>query len=229
MKTTLKRARKTASKAAEKSAATEKTATQKTTPKSPAKPASQPAKAAGGSTPSTGATPRLSAKKTTATKMAVKQAAVKRGVVKAKVPRNLFDIAPEKPKVKAGAKAPALRATKKRAPKDLANQYGEVVKVGRASVVESAPRKRRNAAARAKLQAAITPDDGLLLRLARAGAISSSHVAKNGDGDDEKPFRATAKRRSRKWETRCGKCGVNAQYSSSAALCVKCGAILVRD
>jgi len=122
-----------------------------------------------------------------------------------------------------------LRATKKRAPKDLANQYGEVVKAGRAAP-QSAPRNpRRSAATRAKLQQVITPDDGLLLRLARAGAISSSHVAENGHGADEKPFRAGTKRRSRKWETRCGKCGVSAQYTSSAALCVKCGAILVRD
>lgn len=126
---------------------------------------------------------------------------------------------------KAAGQTTGLRATKKRAPKDLALQYGEKIKAPRATAAKATPRKRRDAAMRARLQQVIAPDDGLLLRLARAGVISSS-LAPAGE---EKPLRAVKPRRSRKWETRCGKCGVSAQYMTSAALCVKCGAILVRD
>ncbi len=120
----------------------------------------------------------------------------------------------------------ALRATKKRAPKDLAIQYGESVKTPRAIAPKAAPRKRRNAQSRAKLQAVITPDDDLMQRLAKAGAISSAQMAQDSGKLSIKPL---STRRSRKWEALCGKCGASAQYSASAALCVKCGAILVRD
>jgi hypothetical protein len=129
------------------------------------------------------------------------------------------------PKV-AAASNKAVRATKKRAPKDLAAQYGEKEKTPRKSAAVKVPRKRRDAAARARLQEVIAPDEELLLRLARVGAISSS-LAPNGA--DEKPARVAKTRRSRKWEARCGKCGKSAQYKSSAALCAGCGAILVRE
>lgn len=163
----------------------------------------------------TAATPKLSVKKPVTAKTASKAPA---STAKPK------EIASE------AEKTTALKATKKRAPKDLAMQYGEVVKAARAPVVKAAPKKRRNAASRAKLQAVIAPDDGLMQRLALAGAITSPHIAENFDGaDDEAPHEPTKRRRSRKWETRCGKCGVSAQYTSSAALCINCGAILVRD
>ncbi len=119
-----------------------------------------------------------------------------------------------------------VRATKKRAPKDLAAQYGEKEKTPRAAVAAKAPRKRRTAATRARLQEVIAPDDALLLRLARAGAISSSLAPA---GAAVKPLRAAKARRSRQWEAQCGKCGKSAYYRAAAALCVNCGAILVRE
>jgi hypothetical protein len=92
--------------------------------------------------------------------------------------------------------------------------------------VEKAPRKRRDAAARARLQQVIEPDEELLLRLARTGVISASLAP---DSASAKPLRVVKTRRSRKWQAHCGKCGLSAQYSASAALCAGCGAILVRD
>lgn len=124
------------------------------------------------------------------------------------------------------ASVAAVRATKKRAPKDLAAQYGEKEKTPRKNLVAKAPRKRRDAAARARLQEVIAPDDALLLRLARAGAISSS-LAPASAG--EKPVRVGKTRRARQWEAHCGKCGKSAFYRASAALCESCGAILVRE
>jgi ribosomal protein S27E len=108
----------------------------------------------------------------------------------------------------------------------LAAQYGEKEKTVRKKATTKTPRKRRDAAARARLQEVIAPDDALLARLARAGAISSS-LAPDNAGD--KTFNTVKKRRSRYWETRCGKCGKSGRYRASAALCVGCGAILVRE
>lgn len=159
-----------------------------------------------------------------ATAKAAKSPAPKKETAKATVTKSASaKVAGAKPAVRDSV----LRATKKRAPKDLAIQYGEKIKAPRATAAKTAPRRRRDAAMRAKLQQVIAPDDGLLLRLARAGAISSSLVPEGSTA--AKPLRATKPRRSRKWETRCGKCGVSAQYTTLAALCVKCGAILVRD
>jgi hypothetical protein len=120
----------------------------------------------------------------------------------------------------------AVRATKKRAPKDLAAQYGEKEKTPRKRAAVKTPRKRRDAAARARLQEVIAPDDALLLRLARAGAIASSLAPA---GIEKKPLRPIKMRRSRQWEAHCGKCGRSAFYRASAALCTGCGAILVRE
>jgi hypothetical protein len=129
------------------------------------------------------------------------------------------------PKV-AVASSKAVRATKKRAPKDLAAQYGEKEKTPRKAAAVKAPRRRRDAAARARLQEVIAPDDALLLRLARAGAIASS-LAPASAG--EKPLRTVKTRRPRQWEAHCGKCGKSAFYRASAALCAGCGTILVRE
>lgn len=221
MKTPLTRARPAAQANLFEAVESEKNATQKPVSKSskktPAKSASKPAR----STPVAAQTKKLSAKKSVAARSVVQPAMTESPIKKS--------VAPAKAKTSVSATTPILKATKKRAPRDLANQYGAGDDTTvRAVAAVPAPRKRRNAATRAKLQAVITPDDALLLRLARAGAISSSHVSENGSGG-EKSFRSSAKRRSRKWETRCGKCGVSAQYAAAAALCVKCGAILVRD
>jgi len=243
MKTSVQRARATIQPTEVKSVKNPKNATQESNPKSttksnpqlklklasnpkpsaPSKAAAKPVAAPARSTP-VSSPPKLSAKKPVAAKPELKKA-VAPAPQKSVKPKAVVTS-----KVSAAAKKPAaLHATKKRAPKDLAMQYGEVVNAARAPIAAAAPRKRRNAASRAKLQAVITPDDGLMQRLARAGSISSSHVAANSDDEADQPMRALSTRRSRKWETLCGKCGASAQYSTSAALCVKCGAILVRN
>lgn len=129
----------------------------------------------------------------------------------------------------ASSQAPAApRATRKRAPKDLALQYGEKARAPRVAPKQDAPRKRRNAASRAREREVIAPDEGLLSRLARAGAISKPSVTSTGSNDAPDAAN-TRTRRSRKWEARCGKCGVSAAYSTPAALCVGCGTILMRE
>ncbi|HEX8834356.1 MAG TPA: hypothetical protein VF719_09145, partial [Abditibacteriaceae bacterium] len=92
----------------------------------------------------------------------------------------------------------------------------------------SEKRARRDAAAREKLRELMTPSDELMRRLARAGAITSTGASFE---DDETAVRRMNKapRRSRRWESRCGKCGVNTTFSTIAGLCSRCGAIAVRN
>lgn len=127
------------------------------------------------------------------------------------------------------AKSAAARvsAKKRRAPADLALQYGER-EAKRAAVVpvEAAPtrRPRRDAAARAKLKGLIAPDEALLSRLARVDTVSTAApIVALEDGAEEKPAR-----RSRVQETGCGKCGTAVRFSTPATLCARCGAILLK-
>jgi hypothetical protein len=131
------------------------------------------------------------------------------------------------------AAQPSVKARRVRAPKDLALQYGEKTKKARASKTSSGERKaRRDAAARQKLKEFMTPGDDVLARLARAGMIASSlaPVAIGSNGDSTKIRKApVTKRRPRQWESRCGKCGVASTFKTPVGLCIKCGAIAMRD
>jgi hypothetical protein len=121
---------------------------------------------------------------------------------------------------------------KVRAPKDLALQYGEKTKKRRALKIETVEKRaRRNAAAKARLQELMTPDDELLARLARAGMIASSLAPESANGSAPAARRTSTAvtRRPRKWESRCGKCGALSTFKSAAGVCPKCGAIAVRS
>ncbi|MBV9866078.1 MAG: hypothetical protein JO316_12060 [Abitibacteriaceae bacterium] len=123
------------------------------------------------------------------------------------------------------------KATRKRAPSDLAAQYGEKAKKRpskAAAALAKARAARRTAEERARLHQIMAPSDEVLRRLARIGAIAS-------DGADEeaptKPRRSrgiTSTRRSRNWELSCGKCGTKGKFNASAGVCSRCGAIAVR-
>lgn len=176
-----------------------------------------------GSTPSGASAPKKLVKKESDKSAAAQKRAPKSVSAKA---ADAKDSAVSTAKSAQAASGQVVRATKKRAPKDLAAQYGETAKAPRKTAVEKAPRKRRDAAARARLKEVIAPDDALLARLARAGAISSSLAPGVAMGV---PSRVVKTRRSRQWEAHCGKCGKSAFYSASAALCAGCGAILVRE
>ena len=114
--------------------------------------------------------------------------------------------------------APKVKRT--RVPADLAERYGENRKERK--VAEPSPvaqkKARKTAEQREKLRQLMTPDDDILQRLARAAAGSSRPA----------PRQKKATRSKAEWESRCGKCGVTAVFSTPAALCMKCGAITVR-
>ena len=110
------------------------------------------------------------------------------------------------------------KAKRTRVPADLAAQYGERTNLkaeARPAVPEAKPRRpRRDAAARAKLKELLRPDETFVERLARANSVSA-------------PRRVTT-RRSKNWRTRCGKCGTEGSFAIAAALCSRCGTILLR-
>lgn len=120
------------------------------------------------------------------------------------------------------------KARRVRAPKNLAEQYGEKTgRTPRSGKTEAASRRaRRDAQARERLQKLMTPDEDLIRRLARAGAITSPA----SDDTDARRIAARSKkpRRARHWDWRCGKCGAKERFASAAALCGRCGAIAVR-
>jgi hypothetical protein len=140
-------------------------------------------------------------------------------------------VKPVKKAVAAGGnsalKPPASTSAKTkraRVPADLALQYGEKAtkRNTRADVIPAKERRaRRDAAAREKLRQLMRPDEGIMERLARAGALG-------GDIETTAKSRPTV-RRSRKWEARCGKCGIKGLFATPAALCQKCGTILIRN
>jgi len=103
-------------------------------------------------------------------------------------------------------------------PADLAAQYGQKSQAApRVTAAEEAPlrKPRRTAAARAKLQQALRPDEGILARLEHAKTAGMNKKHEPG-------------RRSKNWKARCGRCGVQSEFSVPAAVCPKCGAILMR-
>lgn len=114
--------------------------------------------------------------------------------------------------------APKVKRT--RVPADLAERYGENRKERKVAEPSTVAQKkaRKTAEQREKLRQLMTPDDDILQRLARAAAGSSRPA----------PRQKKATRSKAEWESRCGKCGVTAVFSTPAALCMKCGAITVR-
>jgi len=124
----------------------------------------------------------------------------------------------------------AVKATRKRAPKDLALQYGEkATKRAPAKEPAVARRKRMKTSERERMREMMAPSDELMERLARAGAITSTMVTTEVDGDDEADdAKPKVARRSRRWESRCGKCNTVSEFKTAAALCPNCGAIAVR-
>jgi hypothetical protein len=117
---------------------------------------------------------------------------------------------------------------RKRAPKDLATQYGENTASKSAPVVAPSPKKkRRSAKVRQQRQELIAPNEGVLERLAHADALASAVkatiVAANEADNGEHQGR-----RSRRWESLCGKCGSQNKFSSPAGICPHCGAIAVK-
>lgn len=116
----------------------------------------------------------------------------------------------------------AVRAKRARVPADLAQQYGEKAarKAPAPKETAAARKARRNAEERAKLRELMTPDEELIQRLARLrGEVTPVSNGKT---------KTASTRRSRSWESRCGKCGTNSTFKTAAALCTKCGAIAVR-
>jgi hypothetical protein len=115
-----------------------------------------------------------------------------------------------------------------RVPADLAVQYGEkeARRKPSAAAQEKIRRARLDAREREQRRQLMTPDDDLMKRLARAGAITT---APGTQLDEENALhRPKAARRSRKWESRCGKCGVSSTFATPVGLCARCGAIAVR-
>lgn len=110
-----------------------------------------------------------------------------------------------------------VKAKRSRVPADLAAQYGEKTATSTRVVVEEAPlrKPRRTAAARAKLQQALKPDEGILARLERAKTAGMTK-------------KRVPSRRSKNWNARCGRCGSQVNLATPAGLCPKCGAILMR-
>lgn len=107
------------------------------------------------------------------------------------------------------------KARRPRVPKDLATTYGENVKERAEIVPIKVRRARKTAQQREQRRALMTPDDDILQRLARSHTVSTS-------------IKRAPKRHSKKWESRCGKCGVVTAFETNAALCSRCGAIAVR-
>jgi len=115
------------------------------------------------------------------------------------------------------------KSRRARVPANLAAQYGERGKT-REALPAVGRKARRDARAREERARVMMPSDELMQRLARAGAIAAN-------GIDVAPRRAKplTKRRSRKWESRCGKCAIVTTFSVSAGLCARCGAIAIRE
>ncbi len=139
-----------------------------------------------------------------------------------------------KPSVPSGAPGNTARARRTRVPADFAAPYGESArprksKSGATAGAATERRTRRDAQARERLRQIMTPDDDLLRRLSRAGAIAAS--VSNGAADDGHLTKRTAARsvrRPRSWESRCGKCGVATVFKVAAGVCARCGAIALR-
>lgn len=136
-------------------------------------------------------------------------------------------------KVKAAdATQTVTKVRRARVPADFAAQYGETDRKKKRAPKETATARkaRRNAEERERLRAIMTPDDNLLQRLARLGAIAPS--ADDGNGSNAHTPRRNGlqtMRRPRKWESRCGKCGVAGTFKAAAGVCGRCGAIAVRQ
>lgn len=162
-----------------------------------------------------------------------KDSNVVRVAAASKTKNQAFTQTSSKPRLAQGERS-TVQAKRVRAPKDLAKQYGEQTRKPRpAKTTQKERRARRSAAAKARLQEWMTPDEQLLARLARAGVIASS-LAPEGALHDDAKFKApktpgAATRRPRKWESRCGKCGALSTFKSAAGVCAKCGAIAVRS
>lgn len=125
----------------------------------------------------------------------------------------------------------APKGIRKRAPKDLAAQYGEKIKPQRGAKTASTPKAtraaRKSAEERERLREVINPSDEVLHRLARIGAIVSTSDTLEADGEPRR--KSLTSRRSRHWELSCGKCGTKTKFSASAGVCPRCGTIVLRD
>ncbi len=115
-----------------------------------------------------------------------------------------------------------------RSKRNLVETYGEnVARTPRTVETAKTKKARRDAAARERLKQLINPDEELLKRLARSGAIAPLSV---GDDDEPKPRKSASSmvRRPRSWEFLCGKCRTQSTLKTQAGLCPKCGTIAVR-
>ena len=109
-----------------------------------------------------------------------------------------------------------VKVKRSRVPKDFAQTYGENIKQRTSEVLPARERKaRKTAAEREQRRALMTPDDDILQRLARAQTTTTK-------------VKKMPLRRSKNWQSRCGKCGVVTTFSTVASLCSRCGAIAVR-
>lgn len=110
-----------------------------------------------------------------------------------------------------------VKATRKRAPKNLAEQYGEnvVQKAAPIALETESPRKRLSRQEREKRRELMKPDESLLERLARANAPTLA-----------KPRRA---KKPAGWEFKCGRCGTVSHFQTPGALCPCCGAMALRE
>jgi hypothetical protein len=127
------------------------------------------------------------------------------------------------------SKTSEVKTKRSRAPRDLMEQYqaaGEKKRTRKvvAVALEDAKRKRLDARARELRRQIISPSDEVVQRLARSGAIVTASTS-------ELPLRrpVSLKRRSRKWEHRCGKCGSSSKFNTAAGLCARCGTIMIRS
>ena len=123
----------------------------------------------------------------------------------------------------------AVKAKRSRVPKDFAVQYGEKEKKIRVVKDKATTRRaRRDAALRQKMRDIMEPGDELVARLRRAGVIGGEDE-ENGAHPARRVLKSATKRRPRKWEARCGKCGNKSIFLTAAGLCARCGAIMVRE
>ncbi len=161
---------------------------------------------------SAGTKPR--AAKTTANKIVAAKVLV--GKEKVGFARKEIVASKVEAKIEARLETVAPKSRRPRVPADFAQSYGENRKEKAAPAPTATERKaRKTSEQRARLRQIMTPDDELVARLSRASV--SSVIP-----------RRTAARRKQDWDSRCGKCGVAATFSTPAALCAKCGAIVVR-
>lgn len=121
------------------------------------------------------------------------------------------------------------KAKRVRVPKDFAQQYGGAEKQKKVVETSETKRARRDAALRQKMRDAMEVGDDLVARLRRAGMIGGGDEPESKNGHGAPRFSGKMVRRPRKWEARCGKCGSKSLFKSQAGLCLKCGAIMVRD